>query len=118
MQRIPSPVKRDINELAFGGCVPVSQKDAKGRPDNSPSGVKTRAKIESIEKQKIEGQAQLMAMKMMTGVGVVEPQIALRQKDSLMEMMPNQQVPLGHVAEKVSAAFVSVWDRKSPKRTS
>lgn len=96
---------------AFGGCVPVSQRDARGRLDNSPSGVKTRAKIESIEKQKVEGQAQLTAMKMLSGVGVVEPQIAMRQKDGLMEMMPNQQVPLGHVAEKVSAAFVSLMSQ-------
>lgn len=48
-------------------------------------------------------------MKIFTSVGVVEPQIALRQKDGLMEMMPGQQVPFGHVAEKVSPAFVSAF---------
>lgn len=88
--------------------MPVSQKDAIGRKDFSPEGVKTRAKIESIEKQKVEGQAQLRAMKILSAVGVVEPQVAIRQKDGLMEMMPNQVVPEGHLAEKTSAAFIPV----------
>ena len=74
----------------------------------SPAGVKTRAKVESIEKQKVEGQAQLKAMKIMSSVGVVEPQIAVRQKDGLMEMMPGQTVPQGHIADKTSAAFIPV----------
>lgn len=84
------------------------QKDAIGRKDSSPSSVKTRAKIESIEKQKVEGQAQLKAMKINSAVGVVEPQVAIRQKDGLMEMMPGQSVPQGHIAEKTSAAFIPV----------
>lgn len=98
----------NIDVLAFGGCVAVSQKDGLGRKDSSPSSVKTRAKIETIEKQKVEGQAQLKAMKITSSVGVVEPQVAIRQKDGLMEMMPGQSVPQGHTAEKVSAAFIPV----------
>lgn len=101
-------VASDLIWLAFGGCVPVSQTDTKGRQDNSPEGVKTRSKIETIQKQKVEGQAQLTAMRIHSMVGVVEPQIAIRQKDGLMEMMPGQQVPSGHVAEKTSAAFIPV----------
>ena len=95
-------------DLAFGGCVPVSQKDGSGRKDLSPEGVKTKGRIEAIERQKVEGQAQLTAMKIMSGVGVVEPQIAMRQKDGLMEMMPNQQVPKGRSVDKVSPAFIPV----------
>lgn len=84
----------------------MSQTDGKGRQNQSPEGVKTKGKIETIERQKVEGQAQLGAMKLNTMIGVVEPQIAVRQKDGLMEMMPGQAVPAGHVAEKVSPAFI------------
>lgn len=47
-------------------------------------------------------------MKLNSLIGVVDPQIAVRQKDGLMEMMPGQAVPAGHVAEKESPAFIPV----------
>lgn len=106
---LPDSCTRRLTDcLAFGGCAPVSQKDAAGRTDNTPEGVKTRGKIAAIERQKVEAQAQLGAMKLTTLVGVVEPQIAVRQKDGLMQMMPGQVVPAGHVAEKTSPAFIPV----------
>lgn len=92
----------------FGGCAAVKQTDGLGRADNSPAGVRTKAAIEAIEKQKIEGQAQLNAMKLNSGAGVVTPQVAVREKDGLMQMMPNQQVPLGHQVERTTAAFIPV----------
>lgn len=84
----------------------MSQKDSKGRQNKLPEGVRTKGKIEAIERQKVEGQAQLAAMKLYTTSGVVEPQIAVRQKDGLMEMMPGQALPPGHVADKISPAFI------------
>ncbi|ORY84780.1 hypothetical protein BCR37DRAFT_377539 [Protomyces lactucae-debilis] len=92
----------------FGGCFAVSQTDTEGRKDMSPSGVKTKAKIEAIEKQKVEAAAQLGAMKMTNLVGVPKVMMAARQKDGLMQLMPGQTVPEGHTAEKTSPAFIPV----------
>lgn len=83
-------------------------KDTAGRRDKSPEGVKTKATIESIKKQQVEGEAQLSAMKLMSAVGVVTPQVAVRNKDGFMQMMPGQQVPIGAKVERVSAAFIPV----------
>ncbi|BFZ53984.1 hypothetical protein PYCC9005_001015 [Savitreella phatthalungensis] len=93
---------------SFGGCFGVIQRDNEGRKDFSPDSVKTRAKIEAVNKQQIETQAQLKAMKLDSAVGMVTPGIALREADGMMQAAPGDRIPKGAKVEKVTAAYVPV----------
>ena len=90
----------------FGGCVPLAQTDGQGRTDPTPGGIKLKAKIESIERQRVEGVAQLRAMKLDSIAGVVNPGIAPREQDGMMQLAEGETAPVGAKVERVSAAFI------------